>query len=159
MCLALLFLTSCRPPAACEISEWMAPDAIRVAQDWRNSQPDRFLLVRGEFDGDGLADEAELVVRDRTVGVVVCFGGSSRSPVIAYQAPVADGEIVVGIKPVRAGRYETACGKGYFDCGPGESPELVLTNTAIEFFKYESAESILYWDTAARSFKQVWLSD
>ena len=78
---------------------------------------------------------------------------------MAYQAPATDGEIGLGIRQVPPGRYLTACGKGYFECGPGEGPHLLLDQATIGLFKHESYESVLKWDATAKTFKQIWLSD
>ncbi len=60
-----------------------------------------------------------------------------------------------GISLVRPGQYETACGKGYWECGPGEPEVLKLRRPAVEFFKFESASSIFFWDVKTNGFHQV----
>jgi hypothetical protein len=64
-----------------------------------------------------------------------------------------------GIELVRPGDYKTACGKGYFDCEPGEPEVLKLRRPALMFFKYQSAASIFWWDPTTQAFKRTWVSD
>jgi hypothetical protein len=52
-----------------------------------------------------------------------------------------------------------ACGNGYWDCKDNEPPILTLKYPAIDFFKYESANSVFYWDTQLKAFKRIWMSD
>ena len=80
--------------------------------------------------------------------------------VVELVKPVGDASAQYhGIALVKPGRYEAACGKGYFDCKPGEPEILRLKRPAIEFFKYESASSIFFWDSKSQKFRQVWTSD
>jgi len=57
------------------------------------------------------------------------------------------------------GRYQTACGKGYFECEEGEPEEIDFEFPAISFFRFESAGSAFFWDVRDENFKKVWLSD
>jgi hypothetical protein len=57
------------------------------------------------------------------------------------------------------GTYATACGKGYGKCAADAPREVILKWPGIEYFKSESASSVVYWDAAQRRFTQVWTSD
>jgi len=64
-----------------------------------------------------------------------------------------------GISVVPPRRYETACGKGYWDCKADEPEWLTLKLPAIDFFVYESANSYFGWDVSTNAFKRTWISD
>ncbi len=65
----------------------------------------------------------------------------------------------MGIDLVRPGNYQTACGKGYWDCEKDEPELLTLAGPAIDFFKTESANSFFFFDAATHRFRRVWISD
>jgi hypothetical protein len=66
---------------------------------------------------------------------------------------------LMGISIAKPGTKPTACGKGYWKCGAGEPAELTLKRPGIDFFRFESASSTIYWDDAAGKFKRVQMSD
>src|SRR5256885_7943415 len=43
---------------------WRLPRAAEATGAWRKKSPTRFLVVRGDFDGDGRNDVAELLVSE-----------------------------------------------------------------------------------------------
>jgi hypothetical protein len=65
----------------------------------------------------------------------------------------------MGIDTVTTGDYKTACGKGYWECKKSEPEILNLKHVAINYFKFESANSFFYWDDKTGSFKRIWISD
>src|SRR5215469_12862426 len=66
---------------------------------------------------------------------------------------------LMGIATVKSGRYETACGKGYWECDLGEPAVLILKHAAIEFFKEDSASSYYVYDRQKNDFTAVAISD
>jgi len=66
---------------------------------------------------------------------------------------------VMGIRLAGTGTHETACGKGYFDCKPGEPEEVTLPHPAIDYFKEGGVNSFFYWNDAQQAFVRVWMSD
>lgn len=65
----------------------------------------------------------------------------------------------MGIDVVRPGSYATACGKGYWECGPDETENLELQWPAINFFKIESAHSFYFYDPIRKAFRTMQISD
>jgi hypothetical protein len=57
------------------------------------------------------------------------------------------------------GRYPTACGKGQWACEADEPAFLDLRWPSFEFFRFESASSIFWWDSRSRVFVRTWVSD
>ena len=125
---------------------------------WRNRDRERYLVVRGDFDGDGKEDQARLLVNsDGTKHALFVFLGSGASVQLIEQ----DAETLkaMGIDKLEPGTYTTACGKGYWSCEPGEPESVRPSNPSILYFKAESAESAYIWSVADRAFQRVWLSD
>jgi hypothetical protein len=117
--------------------------------------------VRADLDGDGRGDEARLLVdeTDDSFGLFVVVSGTGSPKQLLLDKASKKMLATFGIKAVTPGQYTTACGKGYFDCKAGESPEVQLKTTGIGYFKFESAESVFAWDFASAQFKRIWLSD
>jgi hypothetical protein len=130
-------------------------------QAFRAEMPIPF-QVTADFNGDGISDEAWLLpsTSDPSWALVV-FLGSSRGPhrVIRLESDSTDGVQTYGIARVDPGRYETACGKGYWDCTRDEPPMLELKLPGLRFFLFEGASSIFWWDGASGRFKRTWISD
>ena len=115
---------------------------------FRKDKPGRFLVAEGDFDGDGVADRAEILVShiSRTYAV---YAFTSKSP-----APIqpVDGRIQalehMGIDTVEPGLTKTACGKGYDEADPNCKrgvPKVDIPYPSIEYFGFESGASQFYW--------------
>ena len=65
----------------------------------------------------------------------------------------------VGFETVAPGTYESACGKGYWECASDEPAVIELEMTALRYFNFESASSILHWDAETGAFIRTWTSD
>src|SRR5579872_5242069 len=63
------------------LQPWRAPTAAELGapaeQTWRENDPGRYLVMTGDFDGDGKPDEARILVRGdgRAYALVVKLGG------------------------------------------------------------------------------------
>ena len=129
---------------------------------FRKDLPEPF-HVRADFNGDRIPDDAWILLRSTEVGWSV-WARLSRKGAPAKMIQLVEwqrdaGAQYQGIALVTPGRYETACGKGYWECKPGEPKVLKLIRPSIEFFKFESASSIFFWDPKMSKFHQVWTSD
>jgi hypothetical protein len=140
---------------------WRSPTPAEVGQSWRKDSPHRYLAISADFDGDGKADRAELLVQASGSGaaLVVTLARASKKPMILERLEDASWLDVMGIDVVAPGEYPTACGKGYWACGPGEPDRLKLERPGIDFFKVESANSFFVFDTKTQVFQRVWMSD
>src|SRR5439155_22965138 len=50
-------------------SGWRVPSSAEAAQKWRKRDPNRYLVVRADFNGDGVRDQARLLRRDKGEGL------------------------------------------------------------------------------------------
>ena len=71
----------------------------------------------------------------------------------------ADYDARTQVAKVKPGPYETACGKGYWECGKDEPEKLSTKRDAVEFFKDESASSVYVYNPRTRKFFSVATSD
>ncbi|MEO8313766.1 MAG: M56 family metallopeptidase [Pseudomonadota bacterium] len=127
----------------------------------RNDSPTKFARAAADFDGDGKLDEAViLVATDESIqGLFVKLSSQSGDWTLAIHEPhKPQSPLVWGIDVQKPGTIDAACAKGYLPCNPDE-PRLFLKHPGIRYFQFEGSAAIVYWDSAARNFKQAWYSD
>ncbi len=146
---------------ALAVGGWRLPSAWELGQEWRAASAHRYAAVAGDFDGDGQLDHARLMLGlDGHKGaLVVQFGGTPTRSIVLDEVDDANWLDVMGIDLVTPGQFQTACGKGYWECASGEPEMLVVTLPAISYFAHESAESYFVFDRKKRAFRRVWMSD
>lgn len=134
---------------------------VKAAADWREEDANRYMYVKGDFDGDGRLDSAELLRRDseHALGLFVFKGDNPGSALLLEEISDVGSIERVGVRVVLPGLYKTACGKGYRDCQPGEPKQISITNQAIDLFLDGSANSYYIWDIHDKKFNRVWISD
>lgn len=143
---------------------WRIPTDADISEDiWRKKDPYKYLIAKGDFNGDGIIDVARLLIRVDGWGVgLFAFVSQEDHTVKPYalgESNGADSIHRLGIRKVPPGTYKTACGKGYWECGQDEVPEISIVHDAIDCFVYESANEYFFWDTQARAFKEIVISD
>ena len=75
-------------------SGWRRPTAVELKESWRQRNPTRFAVARGDFDGDGKADEARLMLSKdgKRLALVVTLSGSGERGV--FYMPERSGDFV-----------------------------------------------------------------
>jgi len=144
---------------------WRLPTTSEITpnQEWRSNSPTRYLTVNADFNGDGVVDTGMLLVSKNGFELALFVflsqkDGSSKIYLLDKLKHIEHIQ-VMGIELAVPNKYKTACGKGYFDCQPGELEEITLKNPAIDYFKIESANSFFYWEESKKIFKRIWMSD
>ena len=135
-------------------------DFVGGWQALRGRDPEPF-VVRADFDSDGAPDEAWLLPGES--GGFALFAYLSRagaSPEVVRLAgaktwPIQSHRIEVAA----VGRHETACGKGYWACDPGEPAFLELRSPGIMLQQIEGASSIFWWNPKTHRFVRTWFGD
>src|SRR5277367_258050 len=139
-------------------SGWRRPISGETPGEWRQKSRARFLVVYGDFDGDGKPDTAELLVNPTSskFALFVRLSSTHKWEPVSESADVKALDRC-GIDLAKPGEYKTACGKGYSDnaCAHGEPDVLKLSTPAIDFFYTESSDSIFYWDASTRAFREI----
>ncbi|HEY3347055.1 MAG TPA: hypothetical protein VGK71_05475 [Nitrospirota bacterium] len=144
---------------------WRFPTESDYQEAWKEFRKDVPVPfhVCADFDGNGKKDDAWILIKKDSPGwglfvFMVQKDGSCNK----YKLDESVDNIYLHnmcIDEVKPGKYETACGKGYFECLPDEPKVLKLKNSAIDFFLYESANSFFWWESKTKSFRRTWISD
>ncbi len=119
--------------------------------------------VKADFNGDGINDNAWILINEseNKYGLFIFLskkgGGYERASLAEYQKETE--KLYMGISHMKPGKYKTACGKGYGNCGPNDPKVIVLRNPGINFFAFESGNSVFYWNPGKKGFTRIWLSD
>jgi hypothetical protein len=135
---------------------WVMPRAIKrsvCASDHR-------YIARADFDGDGKEDVALMLTKDdhASLGVFIWLAGK-KAPLQVGSFEREDGKHEMGLGVVNAGEYDTACGKGLWECKPGEPPKLTVKKAALDVYTCESASSYVYWNEKKKKFETVAMTD
>ena len=153
---------------ACADPELPADWTLPVPSDYTEFEQGYFKgkvpnKVHADFNGDGINDSAWILInKSRTEWALFV---SVSDPISNYKIIQLDkgsfksGVIFMGIGEAKLGKYATACGKGYWECGKGELPELELPLPGIDYYQFESASSTFYWSKETNAFKRMWMSD
>jgi hypothetical protein len=128
------------------------------AGPWRDEDPNKYLVARGDFDGDGREDVAKLLVStDGKRYALLVFLATG----ISVQLDSANVQVLEtqGIETLPTGTHRTLCGKGYRSCAEGEPAVLELHYPAIIFFTEGTASSVFFWSATDKAFRNVFWSD
>jgi hypothetical protein len=157
----VLVLAQLMPPPG-----WRFPEEADYSGGWqafRTVIPEPF-HAQGDFDGNGLPDDAWIMFSTLHKGTALfVFLAQPEGPpkvITLDKNPGISKPQNMGIKVVQPGDYKTACGKGYYTCGPNKPEILHLTQPAINYFVFEGANSFFWWDAQGaqtQSFKRTWM--
>jgi hypothetical protein len=143
---------------------WRFPNPSDRTDEWQGT-PSPF-HIRGDFNGDGLVDDAWILLRKGGVGwAVFAFlrtdDGTAR-PIKLLESTRKSSSpqrfVLETIRPSKT-KFPTACGKGYFECGRGEPLTLQFRLPSISFCLRESSCSVFVWQPASARFQQIRMSD
>jgi hypothetical protein len=162
MCAAVMALTQNTAAPQNNLPRgWRAPTREEASGSWRQKSPTQFLKVKGDFDGDGRVDVAQILVDPSAgkFGLFVKLGGADQWQLLRDFDLTFLGRY--GIDYVKPGKYETACGEGYGDwaCAHKEPDWLQLSHPGIDLFYTESSDSIHFWDQPSKKFREIVMSD
>jgi hypothetical protein len=105
--------------------------------------------IEADFSADGIKDQAWILINasEKTFGLFVFLGtGNGRYKMMVLDKQKRETEkLFMGISLLEPGQYKTACGKGYWECKNDEPEVLKLIIPGINFFSFESADSVFYW--------------
>ena len=142
---------------------WRLPNPDELSDAWRAKDPARYARAIGDFDGDGRPDRAAMLVSLRRQRLALFAYSAAGNQKYAWrklnEVSGAQGIHAMGIEVVPPGKYTTACGKAYDTCKYGEPKTIRALNPLINYFKSESANRYVYFDSGSRMFRLVWMSD
>lgn len=135
---------------------WRRPAAAQNEVCAEGADPYR---VQADFDGDGHADEARLLIKaGSTLGLWIWM--ADRAPFLLFHwRGVADGHHPMGIALVAGpDSSETWCGR-HGECFAGDTERVSWAHPSIGFYRCESSGRLIYWDGKRRSFRTALISD
>ena len=144
--------------------EWRRPIKSDFKYDWKRygGVPYHF---HADLNDDGIDDEAWILIStdEKSWGVFVDLydkKGEFKRLLLDKNSMVSTPAQGYGISAFKPDRYKTACAKGYGSpCKENEKEFIDIEYYAINFFRYESAHSVFYWDKNEMKFNHTWLSD
>jgi hypothetical protein len=160
--LLALFLSPVTALAASVPVGWRLPNAGDRTGEWEGASAP--FHIRGDFNGDGLADEAWILFRKRSNAwaVFVFLGAVDGAPrsIKLIEEPNAPAQRFV-LETIRPSKivFRTACGKGYFECAEGEPSTIQFRLPSISFCLREGSCSVFVWQPNAAHFQRIRMSD
>ena len=145
---------------------WRFPTAEELSDEAnRKDSPAKYSKAIADLNGDGINDEAFLLKSTKFSGEGLFVRLSDNQnefkwvelDVIDWGNKYPKVNLLMGIDIVKPGEYKTACGKGYFECKEGNPKVLKLKRPAIDYFRFESANSFFVWDDKTARFKRIWI--
>jgi hypothetical protein len=146
---------------------WRFPTEKELSYVSRKDSPTKHARAIADFNGDGINDEASLLKSTKFSGEGLFVRLSNKASgfrwieldVIDWGKQYPNVDLSMGVDIAKPGEYKTACGKGYFECNDDEPKVLKLRWPAIDYFRFESANSFFLWDEKTAKFKRIWMSD
>lgn len=126
----------------------------------KNQAPNHIIA---DFNGDGKIDDAWILINTskNAFGLFVFLaqkdGTHKMIPLDEHRRETE--KLFMGISLMEPGQYKTACGKGYWKCEEDEPEVLKLKFPGINYFAFESANSVFFWNSSKKEFTRIWMSD
>ena len=139
---------------------WRAPNDKELNMKWRNSSPNRFTSLATDFNGDGIGDSARILVKNdgKSFGLFVWLSGNN-APISVIEGEDIESLKAMGIEIAKPEKYKTVCEKVYINCEKWKNEVANLKQSAINYFRSESANSFFIWDAERKIFIREWMSD
>lgn len=166
---------ACAPNSATGIDlppGWRLPTAEEMSDEpLRSESPTRYAKVVGDFNGDGVEDEAYLLKSTRFSGEALWVHLSGPAGMfkwvklseIRWGKEYPSVNLGMGIDLIKPGIVPYACFDDAPDTcqwGDGKAmPKLKLRDPGVMYFRFESAASMYFWSNSKQKFLRVWFSD
>jgi len=143
-------------------SGWRFPAASDRSGEWEG--PDAPFHIRGDFNGDGLEDDAWILFRNgsQSWAVFVFLHTAESTPrtirLTKEQNVPAQRYVLETIRPSTI-VFRTACGKGYVQCAKGEPLTIQFRLPSMSVCLRESSCSVYVWQPHSVRFQQVRMRD
>lgn len=145
------------------------PTKADITGDWKRFNAPNHL--EADFNGDGIKDEAYILPKEGSklgYGVFVSInkanggiqtGRKFQMFKLTSRDDMQPQSFAIELENPSNEIWETACGKGYWECEIGEPAEFQIKNPSIMFCYIESACTMYMWDSDKLSFKEIQFSD
>jgi hypothetical protein len=141
---------------------WRTPTGSDRTGAWEG--PDAPFHIEGDFNGDGVADEAWILFRNggKSWAVFVFLhaaDGTARTVRLTEERNAPAQQFVLETIRPSSIAFQTACGKGYFECAKGEPLTIQFHLPSISVCLRESSCSVYVWQPRPGRFQQVRMRD
>lgn len=145
------------------------PTKSDITGDWKRFNAPNHL--EADFNGDGIKDEAYILPKEGSklgYGVFVSInkanggiqtGRKFQMFKLTSRDDMPPQSFAIELQKPSNEIWETACGKGYWECEIGEPAEFKIKNPSIMFCYIESGCTMYMWDSDKKSFKEIHFSD
>jgi len=140
---------------------WRFPTEADFSRSWAEYR-DRFptpFHVSADFNGDGLIDDAWILIREKGVGfgLFVFLGRKDgRSRVIEVFSHLECCAQFYALALASPGRLSAVCGD---ECSPDKRKSVLLKNPGFEFITLGTASGLYYWSPSANHFRSIPVAD
>lgn len=140
---------------------WRFPTKIELIDEPdRNQSPSLYTIATADFNGDSKPDYAFLLRRTNQNKEALVVKLSSPTKYDWLILNETDGVTdYMGVEIAEPNKYETACGKGYWECAKDEPRVVNLQYFGIFSIAFGKGGSLWYWDNITNKFKEVITSD
>jgi hypothetical protein len=148
---------------ACEPlpTRWHFPRENELSDEWRQRIPGRAAFFESDMNGDGVADQIALGLRnDGTAeGLFVKLSGDKNSWKLIYKIPsTREQKLFMGIKELTPGNYRVVCVDDEA-CGKDGKRKIAVSSFLISYFRPGSSGALIYWDVAWQRWVTRWDSN
>jgi hypothetical protein len=175
MCVLFTFMASVAYASDVPLpAGWRVPNKNEMAEKWRNDSQNKYLAIKGDFNNDGIIDNAMILVNDNE-GKFGLFAFVSEGAGAPKSYMLNTWEMMnilhnIGIKKRSPGTFDTACKNDPdFNCVEndeelkiGKRPHVInIEYDAIELFSRKVATSYIFWNKDEKKFYKVyvWVSE
>jgi len=151
-----LFISSCVASTLAPPKGWRVPKEEQGSQVWREKNSNRYLSVKGDFNGDGINDEAKILSSEdkKLVGLFVFLSNIQGGYEIIELNKKAYAYIdVMGVELFEKGVYRERGEKTFHE------GDITFENDSIKYFKFDGAYGVYRWNSMSGKFEFVGLND
>lgn len=134
-------------------------DDKNSSEDWRSFVPKGTwppVYVMGDFNGDQWEDVALLLIGPENDGILVSLHQNNKGSFENYELDRLDRDEIyrMGLARKKAGNLSVIPDGGDI---MDKKIAITLANDGIDYFVFESASSVLFWN--GKKYERVWTSD
>lgn len=127
-----------------------------LSSNWRKQDPNKYVLVVGDFNNDSLVDGAQLAIKVKTNELVLlaflAIKNKNHFEWVELNSTNYDSIKYMGIKTIKPKEID------YYNYPDDNKTKIKLTSDSIKYFASEGAASVFYWDNNLNKFKRIWVS-
>ena len=154
---------------------WRYPEDKDIYGEWKNNVGTELYVlgvirekpyfVAGDFNGDNILDQGWILLSDDGArwGLFVYLGRKNSKPAILkifeVSVLIPAQYSVISLASSGPNTIKTACGRGLYECKPGEPEEIRIEYDSIYFCKPESACQLIIWNEKRKNFDRVQIDD